>query len=100
MDAFLARGANVYVSWEDDGDCGMKDGGGCDGEIFSYPAMHRPWGGCLYHIDVTYEGLRLFFTCYQNEDDILSRSFSVYAKGKELSENYVNTIIPEIFEWI
>lgn len=29
--ALLAHDINAYISWEDNGDCGMKDGGYSDG---------------------------------------------------------------------
>lgn len=69
VNLLLAKGIDPEVSWEDNGDCGMKDGGCCKGSEFRYPAMFNPWGGCFYHIEFTYEGVPITFFTSDNEQN-------------------------------
>lgn len=94
--ALLAHDINAYISWEDNGDCGMKDGGYSDGKNFKYPAMYSPWGGCHYNISFEYEGKRISILTYDSEQNEASREISVWCRDKRLDEEF----FPKLMGWL
>lgn len=77
----LEKKLEVMVYWEDNGDVGMKDGGSCNGQEFTYPAMSMPWGGCFYEIQFMYHNQKYCITTFQEEDDSSSNKFSVSVRN-------------------
>lgn len=91
----LEKDLEVKVYWEDDGDVGMKDGGSCSGQEFSYPAMINPWGGCLYEIKFWYQNMEYNVTTFQKEDNQSTNRFSVSVRSGTVDKE----LFPKLMGW-
>lgn len=74
VDLLLKKGINAKVSWEDEGDVGMKERGFCKGSEFHYPPCY-PWGGCHYNIEFAYEEVE--YRIYAFEQSIRKADISL-----------------------
>lgn len=81
------------VSFEDDGDCGMKSGGEVRGRNFRYSPDSRPWGGYTFRIIFKLEGKEVCINAYQNEDGSAHNRFSVGGYDYD-----INKVI-DLFGW-
>lgn len=102
--ALLKHTSDVRVEWEDNGDVGMKDGDSCTGQEFVYPAMLNAWGGCSYNIEATYDGMRMRFCTFTNEQNISSGNIMVFVNTRAFSEEQLKELqdvtIPRLLGWI
>lgn len=103
--ALLKHTSDVSVEWEDNGDCGMKNGGCCKGQEFDYPGLGF-WPDTFWVIKAVYNGTTMHFYTYtdqQNISDTVSANI-FFENMEEISEAQLkelqNVTIPKLLGWV